>query len=191
LKDPLGIALYKSLGIGLGFNFDHMSRLPPGVKPSTRRLQARAVKSALQRVREIYDPATARRELDGISDPIERDRRATELRQQAQREIDDMTTRLSNLIPLDMVLDIPTRNRVEDFSLDDSSSSPSAVLRRLLRSESSQALERLVERYENDAIRSNARGSGDDSDFVEAWERQRYGRFGEGDGNSTTVTALA
>jgi hypothetical protein len=185
LQDPLGIAVYKSLGIGLGFNFDSMSRLPAGVKPSTRRLQARAAKSALRRVREIYDPATARRELEGISDPIERDRRAKELQQQAQRGIDDMATRLSNLIPLDMILDIPSGSRVEDFSLDDSSNSPSALLlRRLLRSGASEALERLVEKYGNSV-------TGDDSEFVQAWERQRYGRYSDDDGNSTSVTALA
>lgn len=191
LQDPLGIAVYKSLGIGLGFNFDYMSPLPPGVKPSTRRLQARAAKSAVRRVQEIYDPAIARRELDGISDPIERDRRANELKEQAQREIDDMAARLSNLTPPDMILDIPSRNRVEDFSLDDASNSPSALLRRLIRSESSQALERLVDRYGNDAALKRGGDIGDDSAFVEAWERERYGRFSGSDGNSTSVTALA
>lgn len=180
--------MYKSLGIGLGFNFDHMSPLPAGAKPSTRRLQARAAKSAIRRVQEIYDPEVARRELDAIKDPVERNRRANELQRQARVEIEDMAAKLSNLIPLDMAHDIPSGDRVEDFSLNDLSNSPSSLLRRLLRSNTSTALERLVDRYGRS---SNAPDSGDDSEFVEAWERQRYGRFSAGDGNSTLVTALA
>eukprot|EP00980_Cylindrotheca_fusiformis_P003164 scaffold721_cov131-Cylindrotheca_fusiformis.AAC.54 len=97
--DPLGVAVYRTFGIGLGYKFDHMRDLEKNEKPSTRRLQARAAKSAIKRVGELYDAAGAQKELDGIQDPKERNKRARELREQVDTEIKYLAKRLSELVP--------------------------------------------------------------------------------------------
>jgi hypothetical protein len=169
--------VYKSLGIGLGFNFDHMSKIPDGFRPSTRRLQARAAKSAVRRIQQLYDPERARSELDAITDPDVRKKRASELRQEAEEEVRHMADRLSVLIPLDMALDNPEDTRVDQYST-----------RSQLR-ESSQAIELLLEKYGNIIISNSTH---DDSDFVQAWKESRYGQsYKEREGNSTLVTVLA
>ena len=112
----MGVAVYKSLGIGLGFNFDHMSELMPGEQPTTRRLQARAAKSAIHRVKELYNAENAQEVLSRISDPEEREQKKAELRRQTQKEIDLIATRLSDLIPTDMSLDVERKTAVQQFS---------------------------------------------------------------------------
>lgn len=112
----MGIAVYKSLGIGLGFNFDHMSELKPGDKPSTRRLQARAAKSAVRHVQQLYNVQEAQDVLDKIEDPDERERKKVEMRESTQTEIDTIARRLSELIPTDMVLATERRTSIEQFS---------------------------------------------------------------------------
>jgi hypothetical protein len=115
-QDPLGIAVQQTLGIGLGFISNHMSTLNATETPSTRRLQARAAKSAIRRAQEIYNAADARNLLDSIDDPMERDRRALELRQEADLEIQLIAKRLSDLIPTDFSLDDQEIRKMEQYT---------------------------------------------------------------------------
>jgi plasmid maintenance system killer protein len=95
----LGVAVYRTLGVGLGFNFDHDKMLEENEEPSTRRLQARAAKAAIRRVQELYDTEGAQNELDGISDQKERDQKKRELRQKIEEEEKYFAKRLSELVP--------------------------------------------------------------------------------------------
>jgi hypothetical protein len=154
-----------------------MSNIPDGSRPSTRRLQARAAKSAIRRVQQLYDPERTRLELEAIADPDERKRRAVELRHEAEEEVRYMADRLSALIPLDMALDNPQDTRVDQYST------------RFHLRDSSQAIERLLEKY-GGVISSNRVYQ--DSEFLHAWEETRYGQRDKGrEGNSTLVTVLA
>lgn len=77
-----------------------MRTLGNNEKPSTRRLQARAAKSAIKKAQDLYDASSAAKaELDGIADPTERNRRARELREQVEVEMKYMAQRLAELIP--------------------------------------------------------------------------------------------
>jgi hypothetical protein len=118
-QDPLGVAVYRTFGIGLGFNFDHTSKLGKGEAPSTRRLQARAAKSAVRRAREIFDAAAARDEVDRINDPAERERRASQLRMEANEEINTLKRRLTDYIPTDLSLDDQTNTRIQQYAPKD------------------------------------------------------------------------
>ena len=100
-EDPLGVAVQQTLGSGLGFNFDHDTPLKKGQTPSLRRLQARAAKSAIRRVQELYDADAAAKELAAIADPKERQARALKLRQETQQEIETLAQRLTDLVPSD------------------------------------------------------------------------------------------
>jgi hypothetical protein len=97
--DPLGVAVQQTLGIGLGFNFDHDQPLDKGQRPSLRRLQARAAKSAIRRVQQLYDPQRARNELDEVSDLEKRNAVATEMRMRAEEEIKFLAERMTELLP--------------------------------------------------------------------------------------------
>lgn len=112
--DPLGIALQQALGIGLGFNFDHMNK--DSEIPLTRRLQARAAKSAIKRVQELYDADKASKELDSITDPLQREIRASELRKTVDNEVAFLAERLSNLIPTDLSLPFPSDAKLYQFN---------------------------------------------------------------------------
>lgn len=95
----MGVAVQQTFGIGLSFGFDHDRKLKPGETPSTRRLQARAAKSAIKRAQEIYDAATSKQMLDGIDVPAKRKIKAAELRKQSNEEMQYLATRLSELVP--------------------------------------------------------------------------------------------
>jgi len=97
--DPLGVALHQSLGIGLGFNFDHDRPLKKGEKPSLLRLQARAAKSAIRRAQELRNAKAAIEELNKISDPKEKNARKRELRRRSQGEIEFLAARMTELLP--------------------------------------------------------------------------------------------
>jgi hypothetical protein len=99
------VAVYRTLGIGLGFNFDHMSKLKVAEVPSIRRLQSRAAKSAVKRVGEIYNTQFANTILDQITDPIEREKIASSIRHDAETELKTLADRLANLIPNDLSWD--------------------------------------------------------------------------------------
>lgn len=76
-----------------------MRPLEPDEKPSVRRLQARAAKSAIRRVQEIYDVQSAREKLDRIEDPDERNRMARAVREETEIEVKYLANRLTKLVP--------------------------------------------------------------------------------------------
>lgn len=81
-QDPLGVAVYRTFDIGLGFRFDHMKPLREGQSPSIRRLQSRAAKSAIRRANEL-------RELD----------HSVHLTNEAATELENLARRLTELVP--------------------------------------------------------------------------------------------
>lgn len=114
-KDPLGVAVHQRLGIGLGFNFDHMRNLEKDEKPSIRRLQARAAKSAVQRVNELYDPKRAKEALKDISEPSERKKKAAEIRKQTDDEIKYLAKRLTELVPAGASEEFERKSYIQQF----------------------------------------------------------------------------
>ena len=101
------MAVYRSLGIGLGFNFDHMSAVTNTntTQPSIRRLQSRAAKSAIRRVNDIYNAESAITDLAQIADHMERQKRASTLRLEAELEVKRLADRLADLVPSDLSWD--------------------------------------------------------------------------------------
>jgi hypothetical protein len=97
MQDPLGVAVERTLGIGLGFNFKHMKPLADQDTPSARRLQARTAKSAIHRVQNLYTASAS--ELDGISNDKKRDRRQKELKAEIDKEVQYLARKLSELVP--------------------------------------------------------------------------------------------
>lgn len=97
----MGIAVYKTLGIGLGFPFDHMSNT--STIPETRRLQARAAKSAVRRIQDMY--RTNAELLQTLPEGIEKQQKRIELKREIDEETNFLAKRLAELIPVDMALD--------------------------------------------------------------------------------------
>ena len=89
-----------------------MRPLEPDEKPSIRRLQARAAKSAIRRAQELYDADAAQKELDNIEDPGERDRMAKVLREKTATEIKYLAKRLADLVPTSY------SGEFDDFGID-------------------------------------------------------------------------
>jgi hypothetical protein len=116
-QDPLGVAVHQTLGIGLGFSFDHMQRPGPGEEISTRQLQARAAKSAIRRVQELYDPEKIREAIEHIDDPVIQNQIANKMRKDADEEVQFLAKRLSDLIPTDRCLKKDESSKIEQFSL--------------------------------------------------------------------------
>jgi hypothetical protein len=120
-EDPLGIAFYKTFGIGMSLDFDHDGKLNEGENPSVHRLRARAVKSAIKRYNQI--PAMVERDLEqmgeSISDRIKMKRKLVEEeRMRLKRDL----RRLLELIPSNAPapegkeLDVLTMRHSEVFS---------------------------------------------------------------------------
>jgi hypothetical protein len=97
-RDPLGVAVQQTFGIGLGYADGHMDPLSPKEQPSSRRLQARAAKSAIRRVQEIYD-AALEEDFDSISDVTGHEARKAEIREREHAEIEFLTEQLVELVP--------------------------------------------------------------------------------------------
>ena len=107
--DPLGMAVYKTFGIGLGFRFDHMSELDGhDYQVSIRRLQARAAKSAVHRAQVLEKEVTRTQQavtvaqINSTMTTTEREeliRRATTTRDAAALEKQTMALMLTNFIP--------------------------------------------------------------------------------------------
>lgn len=104
--DPLGIAVQQTFGIGLSFmdGKQHISPPEKGEQPSTRRLQARAAKSALGYVIKLN---TARDlqlaqfiEQEEAKDPKAVEAKKVELDKHVRDEISRLAQRLSELIPI-------------------------------------------------------------------------------------------
>jgi hypothetical protein len=101
--DPLGVAVYKGFGVGLGFNFDHQSELKKGKQPSVRRLQARAAKSAVRRHIELTEKEKQIEELNETLDPKDKDdhdRRIQRMKKKIDDEILYLGNRLIELVPV-------------------------------------------------------------------------------------------
>lgn len=151
-KDPLGIAIQQTFGIGLGFNFDHMTKLKKNEIPSIRRLQARAAKSALYRANQIRNHTNTFDEMEW------------------------MTSRLTELVPNDMSLANTCNTTIEQFyDYDDDyerASSNEYVIRPRTRKDSSQAIERLMKQYYTSTIRKNTEGNNDDDDYLNPFQSE-------------------
>jgi hypothetical protein len=111
----MGVAIQQAFGIGLGYNFEHTKKLEKDEKPSLRRLQARAAKSAIRRLQELYDAEGAKKELDKISDPKKRDKRAKELRESTENEVKLIAERLSDLVPTGLSKEFDNRTHIEQY----------------------------------------------------------------------------
>lgn len=99
--DPLGVAVQQRLGIGLRFMDDHTRRLKKEEKVSTRRLQARAGKSAVARANDLY---RERNEItagivENVKDPVERQKQIDQVREKVEEEVAYLAQRLTELIP--------------------------------------------------------------------------------------------
>jgi hypothetical protein len=166
-----------------------MSSLKEGESVTTRRLQARAAKSAVRRAQEIYDAAAARNELSGIQDATERSRRAKQLEQETNTEINFLAKRLSELIPTHSSLDDTTK--LEEFYDRPASTYTTANDEQQPRKKS--VVEQLVEEQ---AKRRPHQSATEDSydEFVDAWFNQKPGvddkQGGENDGDDVIETIL-
>mmetsp|Transcript_42402 Transcript_42402/g.47383 ORF Transcript_42402/g.47383 Transcript_42402/m.47383 type:complete len:841 (+) Transcript_42402:151-2673(+) len=101
--DPLGVAVYRAFGIGIGYNFDHHSELEEGKEPSVRRLQARAAKSAVRRYNELTDREKQIEKLNETLNPKEEDdhdRKIQQMKKKVDDEIKFIGSRLLDLIPV-------------------------------------------------------------------------------------------
>lgn len=102
LKDPLGVAIQQTFGIGLAYDFDHMRPLDEGEKPTSRRLQARAAKSAVRRAQAIYESATEENQrINSIVDTDERERMRSRNEYRMEKELEYIRKQLTDLIPND------------------------------------------------------------------------------------------
>ena len=180
--------MYRALGIGLGFQFDHMSKPSERKVSKTQRLQARAAKSAIRRVQEIYDPEAAKQELDRIQDPVKREQRAKELRAQSEIEVKNLATRLSELIPTDSsevtpAMDFQKFEKISDneFVVRNNAASPSDTVRRLMES---------LEVDENQNMENDEHVETKE-DFLASWEKQRLGSVNTTDPDDDITTLLA
>lgn len=92
-----------------------MSQLKKDEIPSSRRLQARAAKSALKRVQQLYDSETAKGILNSIQDSNERNVKAAELRNNVETEIQNLAQRLTDLVPNDLSLDNRYNTNIQQY----------------------------------------------------------------------------
>ena len=180
-KDPLGVAIQQTFGIGLAYSFDHMTPLAEGEEPTSRRLQARTAKSAIRRVQEIYDAESATLELAKIRDPRQRDRMKQLMQQRSESEIQYLKATLTKLVPLDDSNPIPVKifrekkfkkispNEFivveEDFEDEGDVDDLSRKLRHNMIDDS------------NDKVNDNENAN----DFVDAWEMRQQGGRSPGD----------
>ena len=160
------------------------SELPP-----TLRLQARAAKSAIKRAQEIYDALGAREELGKIEDSGERDRRAAELREKADRAIQRIAKRLTELIP----------TGDESFpssigGLNDITTVFTKVSANELIMHRSPAIENLLRRgltTEGDEIHNLNPAATSYDEFIDAWYKRQSGPKVEDNDDDPTKTVLA
>jgi hypothetical protein len=184
--------VHQTFGIGLGFNFDHMSTLEENELPSTRRLQARAAKSAIRRVQEIYDGAAARSALDAITDPKERNRLAARMRRESDDEIKFLATKLSELIPTDLSLDDREHTRIQQYRPTDfvrTSSNEYFIRSPRGQSDAVKSLtDSLKQESPSDEIDYlNPSGKDRDDEFVEEWLKRNQEVSGDDDDPNTKM----
>ena len=63
IRDPLGVAVQQTLGVGASFNFDYEDATGLTLDEAVHTLRARAALSAVKRVRHLFDPDRAREEV--------------------------------------------------------------------------------------------------------------------------------
>ena len=166
--------MQQTFGIGLGYEFDHMTELKAEEHPSARRLQARAAKSAIKRAQEIYDAAAAQKELDSIQDPRERSRKQAAMRRAAEAEMAYIATALSELIPTDLQFDRNRQMKIQQ------------LVRRHYKPSSSHEIivdSPVDESSSLDSLLGRPDDSETDEEFVEAWLKRQQ----QDDGEDSTV----
>ena len=141
--------MQRTFGIGLGYQFEHMTDLKEGERPSARRLQARAAKSAIKRAQQIYNAEATRLELNAINDPVERSRRQVAMRQASDAEMAHIAAALSNLIPTDSLLDTKRQTKIQRFKRNYKRSSSHEIIVDSPDDESSSSVNSLLGRTEN------------------------------------------
>lgn len=166
--------MQQTFGIGLGYEFDHMTELKDGEPPSARRLQARAAKSAIKRAQEIYDAAAAQKELDSIKDPKERSRKQAAMRRAAEAEMAYIASTLSELIPTGLRLDRKRQTKIQQFVKRHYKPSSSHEIIVDSPIDESSSLNSLLGRPDDTET---------DEEFVEAWLKRQQ----EDDGDDLTV----
>lgn len=96
------MAIYKVFGVGIAYDFDHMSKPKDGEPITSRRMQARAAKSAVRRLQTITEAAkNAQNRAARISDPYKRNKQRLEIDEWLQNETDFLRRQLVDLIPVD------------------------------------------------------------------------------------------
>lgn len=98
-QDPLGLALYRTFDIGIGFDSSHLTPLKRNQTVSLERLFTRAAKSAIRRVNELtgLDSPGRREALSKATNTRERQEILDGLDRQAQAEKDRLAKRLTEL----------------------------------------------------------------------------------------------
>jgi hypothetical protein len=180
-KDPLGVAVYKTLGIGLGFNFDHMNE--SSEIPETRRLQARAAKSAVRHVQDLYGMSAE--VLSQMPDGEEKTQKTLELKHRIEQETESLAKRLSELIPTDRALRL-NNVKLEMYSREYRKVSPTEMV--LVEQGPSPSTSPVSQRLLESMAASNHQGDYDD---MEEWERQMTTLFDDVDGDDTIKTYMA
>ena len=102
--DPLGEAVQQRLGVGLAFgSWDHNKRLEKCEQPTTRRLHARAAKSALKRINYLWQDFTVQKKqiTNDVKDSSEREEKIREMEQKIKDEAKYWGKRLLDLLPTD------------------------------------------------------------------------------------------
>jgi hypothetical protein len=194
----LGVAVYRTLGVGLGFNFDHNKMLEENEEPSTRRLHARAAKAAIRRVQELYDTEGAQHELDGISDQKEQDQKKRELRQKIEKEEKYLAKRLSELVPTGVSKEFKGKIYMQGLRINDftKTSSHEYTLRQPLGKDSpvTDMPEKAAGRgtSDDDSGTDGPTGKTPDYEFIEAYEKyleekQQGEENDDDDGDTKTV----
>ena len=142
------MAVYRTLGIGLGFNFEHLSKINDVKLPSIRRLQSRAAKSAIRRVNDIYNTERATATLKDISDPSEHQKRASTIQQEAEMEVKKLADRLTDLVPAGLSWDeSESEIKVEQFHTGSYLGSPKQKYKLPSIETESPALKNLFQKY--------------------------------------------
>lgn len=176
-EDSLGVGIQQAFGIGLGYQFDHMSKLKDGERPSARRLQARAAKSAIRRAQQIYDAQAARDELDSIDNVEERELKKAELRRAMEAEMAYLASQLSELIPTGLLLENKDRQtKIQPFKRYKKMSSHEIIVE----GDASSSLESLFGKTNDDEDQT-------DEEFVEAWMKRLQSSIDDEDDSTVLV----
>lgn len=160
----------------MGFQFDHMN--DSSTLPETRRLQARAAKSAVRRVQDLYGKNSEL--LKDMPDGPEKQQKATELKIQIDQEVDFFAKRLAELIPVDLALDDANATLVRqlDSSQYERVSTNEYVMNQQGAVTTSRAVKELLE---------NTPGNQSKDEELMEWERQMTTLLDDNDDNNNTM----